>query len=346
MFYFITLFDKNYLSRGLALYQSLVEQCDNFFLYILAMDSETEEYFKQEKLDNRTIISLNQVESFYPELVDIKKERSRAEYCWTLTPYSIQYAIKNCNLEFCTYIDADMFFYGNPKVLIEEAGNNSVIITEHRYTPEYDQTKTSGKYCVQFMYFKNDKNGTEVLEWWRQRCKEWCYARFEDGKFGDQKYLDDWTTRFKNVHVSRHIGCGIAPWNMQQYDFIFRENKIIVSDNITREQGELIFIHYHNLKKYKLSRKIIWGMEGYLISDKMKEILFRPYIIRLSDIEGKSQSNLVSLVYKYCKQSFLTFFIRNIIRSLFVKRQYTLYKKLNIFQKIYTTGIIFKSGIY
>jgi len=332
MLNFITLFDKNYLSRGLVLYRSLVEHCDNFFLYILAMDSETEEYFKQESADNRAIISLGQIEAFYPELAEIKKERSRAEYCWTLTPYSIQYAIKNYNLESCTYIDTDMFFYSDPKVLIDEAGDNSVIITEHKYTPEYDQTKTSGKYCVQFMYFKSDKNGSEALEWWRQRCKEWCYARIEDGKFGDQKYLDDWTTRFKGVYVPRHIGCGIAPWNMQQYDFFSKDEKIIVSDKVTKEQGKLIFVHYHNLKKYKFSGKIVWGLERYLIYDKIKEILFSPYTTKLFYIEEKLHSNLVSLGYNklfaHIRNSFLYFFIKNIIKSFLIKRQYTLYKKI------------------
>ena len=303
------------------------------------MDSETEEYFKKENADNRGIISLGQIEAFYPELAEIKKERKRNEYCWTLTPYSIQYTIKNYKLESCTYIDADMFFYSDPKVLIDEAGNNSVIITEHRYTPEYDQTKTSGKYCVQFMYFKNDKNGSEALEWWRQRCKEWCYARVENGKFGDQKYLDDWTTRFKGVYVSRHIGCGIAPWNMQQYDFFVKDEKVIVSDNITKVQGELIFVHYHYLKKYIFSGKVVWGMEGYLISDKIKGTLFRPYIIRLFNIEGKLHSNLVSPIYEYRKQFFLVFFIKNIIKSLFINRQYELYKKLNTFQGIYPTTV-------
>jgi hypothetical protein len=331
MLNFITLFDKNYLSRGLALYQSLVEHCEYFILYILAMDLETEEYFKQENMDNRTIISLNQIESFYPELVEIKKERSRAEYCWTLTPYSIQYAIKKYSLESCIYIDADMFFYSNPKVLLEEAGDNSIIITEHRYTPEYDQTKTSGKYCVQFVFFKNDANGTEALEWWRQRCKEWCFYSREDGKFGDQKYLDDWTTRFKSVYVPRHIGCGIAPWNMQQYEYFIRDNKLLLSDIITKEQNELIFVHYHGYKKIIHSGEIAWYLGSYNISNNSKNVLYKPYINKLLNIEKELESNLVSPVYNESsisrKKPFLLFYIKNIVESLLINKQYALYNK-------------------
>ena len=33
--------------------------------------------------------------------------------------------------------------------------------------------------------------GLKALKWWRDRCLEWCYARIEDGKFGDQFYIED-----------------------------------------------------------------------------------------------------------------------------------------------------------
>jgi hypothetical protein len=324
---FITLFDKNYLSRGLVLYNSLAKNCDDFFLYILAMDEETENFLNRESVNNRTVISLNQIEAMYPELANIKKERSRAEYCWTLTPYCIQYAIKSYNLDSCTYIDADMYFHSNPKVLFDEAGDNSIIITEHGYTPEYDQTKTSGKYCVQFMFFRNDENGSKALEWWRQSCKEWCYARFEDNKFGDQKYLDDWTSRFAGVYVPSHIGCGVAPWNIQQYEFCKENGKILVSDMVTKEQKELLFVHFHSLKKYKLSGKIIWGLSNYFISENSKEMIFKPYIAELCEMEKKLDSNFLSPVSLYHKKSFLLFFIKNIIKSFFINRQYVLYEE-------------------
>jgi hypothetical protein len=89
----------------------------------------------------------------------------------------------------------------------------SVLITDHNYAPEYDQSSTSGQYCVQFVTFIRN-NGENVRKWWENRCLEWCFNRFEDGKFGDQKYLDDWDTRFcDQVHVLQDKELILAPWN-------------------------------------------------------------------------------------------------------------------------------------
>ncbi len=225
MLNFVTLFNSGYLTRGLVLYQSLEKQCSSFHLYIVAFDTATFEYFKTNPQKYLTVISLEQFED--DELKRVKPTRSVAEYCWTCTASTILYCITNFKLSNCTYIDADMSFYSDPKVLVDEMGNDSVLITEHRYTAKYDQSITSGKYCVQFVTFKNTEDGMTVLNWWRNACIDWCYNRVEDGKFGDQKYLDSWTTKFKGVHELNHLGGGIAPWNVQQYNFSKKNDKII-----------------------------------------------------------------------------------------------------------------------
>src|SRR5258706_2554313 len=206
---FCTLFDSNYLGRGLALYESLCRVCPSFHLYILAFDEKSKRFLKEKNYPFITVISLDEFED--QELLKVKPGRSAAEYCWTCTHSAILYCIQKYNLSSCTYIDADMIFYSDPKVLIDEMGNDSVLISEHRYTRLYDQSKTSGIYCVQFMCFKNTGEGMTVLQWWRNACLEWCYARYEDGKFGDQKYLDNWRRDFKGIHVLQHEGGGIAP---------------------------------------------------------------------------------------------------------------------------------------
>jgi hypothetical protein len=330
MYNFITLFDKNYFSRGLALYNSLVKHCDNFILYILAMDQETEDLLNKEKLNKISIIQLSQIEAFYAELTELKKIRSRAEYCWTLTPYSIQYAIKKNNLDSCTYLDSDIYFFNDPKILFDEAGSNSIIITEHRYTPICDQTGISGKYCVQFVFFKNDNNGMEALEWWRQRCREWCYSKCEDGKFGDQKYLDDWTTRFKGVYVPAHIGCGLAPWNIQQYNITNENDKLYLQDKITKKKEHIIFYHFHGLKKlYADANKIIWFLspdKRYVIDINARELIYADYIRFHSKYEEASYGSLKK-IEKPSLSSVFYFIIKDIIRSLLIFRKFRYYRE-------------------
>jgi hypothetical protein len=298
MYNYCTLFDSNYLTRGLAMYESLKKHSDNFHLYIFAFNNLSYDLLKKLNLKFVTVISLKEFED--DELLKIKTTRSTGEYCWTCTPSIIKYSIKNYNLDNCTYLDADLYFYSNPCVLIQEMGNNSVLITEHRYTPEYDQSQTSGIYCVQFMTFKNDTKGMKVLNWWKDACNEWCYARYEDGKFGDQKYLDDWTTKFDGVHELQNLGGGVAPWNVQQYYIIDENNKIYGVNKSTNKKFELVFYHFHNYKILE-NNKIECGI--YKLDKNDIKFLYKPYTQELDTItkklnlvDGKNDYN--GIVYK------------------------------------------------
>lgn len=303
MLNFVTLFDKNYLSRGLALYNSLGKKCDvPFLLFILCMDNESYLYFSEKKLKNISLIKLSEVEAFYPVLLKLKQERSRGEYCWTLTPFSIQYVLKTANVPMCTYLDSDLYFFDSPKCLFDELPDDkSVLITEHNYTPYYDQSLTSGKYCVQFMTFKNDLNGCEVLEWWRHQCELWCYNRMEDGKFGDQKYLDDWTARFTSVYVTTNEGAGIAPWNMQKFNIFQSNEKLIVKNIVTKKESSIVFVHFHNLKPINSMR---WHVGDYLISENFKDLIYKCYIKKILEIEQFLPENLKSKIKTKCKSIF------------------------------------------
>lgn len=272
---FVTLFNSNYLSRGMVLYESLQKHCPDFKLFVIAFDDITYNYFQKFPQKNLTVISLSQFED--DKLLAVKPTRSAGEYCWTCTASTVLYVINTFNLEHCVYIDADMCFYSNPQLLFDEWGDKSVLITEHRYTPQYDQCAISGTYCVQFVGFKNDKDGMLALNYWRDSCIDWCYARAEDGKFGDQKYLDDWTTRFQNVHVLKHLGGGLAPWNMQQYEFKQQNNVLIGKEISTGKEFEAVFFHFHGLKIFKDNIASLTG-DDYEMNSEALELFYKPYI--------------------------------------------------------------------
>ena len=278
---FCTLFDSNYLTRALVMYRSLEKTGERFRLYAVCFDDLAYQILRKLDLPNLTVIPLETFES--PALLAVKNQRTAGEYCWTCTSHVIHYVLDTYRLPEVTYVDADLCFYEKPSVLLREfeASGASVLITSHRYTPRYDQSATSGIYCVQFMTFKADKRGLAALNWWQDRCLEWCYNRIEDGKFGDQKYLDDWLQRFEGVHALEHIGGGVAPWNVQQYQLSARGERLYV------DQTPLVFYHFHGYKHYH-DNTIDLG--GYQLAKRVTDLLYRPYTEALA-MEKKAIMN-------------------------------------------------------
>ena len=323
MLNFCTLFDKNYMSRGIAMYQSLKLHCPDFHLYIFAFDDQSDRAMRKMKLEKVTIVSLSDFED--AALLSVKPKRTRAEYCWTCTSSSILYCITTFNLQNCIYVDADLYFYQSPQILVsEKPEQDHVIITSHRYTSYYDQSKSSGKYCVQFMYFDNSEKAMTVLTWWRDRCIEWCYNRIEDGKFGDQKYLDDWTVRFDCVWELKNLGGGIAPWNVQQYRFESTKKGIEIA---TGNDFTPVFYHFHGIKFYEHG-KIITAPNTYRISNAVKSLFYHPYLNELEKAKRQiaqvddafdPHGSLPAKSYfmdRYIKGRF-SYFQRNIVKRIF-----------------------------
>ncbi len=254
MYYYCTYFDKNYLFKGLALYQSLLRHSPEFVLFVLCFDDITFNTISQMHLEHIRLISQADFEQGDILLQNVKCTRTRVEYYWTCTPsLPLHIFAGHPEIDLLTYLDADIFFFGDPTPVFIEFGNDSILLVEHRYPPHLQHLEINGIYNVQMMSFRNDQNGMACLKWWRERCLEWCYNRLEDGRMGDQKYLDDWPQRFLGVHVLRHLGAGVAPWNYSQYRFETREGRVFV------DRVPLIFYHFHQFR-------LLTGGQFYLVS--------------------------------------------------------------------------------
>jgi len=283
MLHFCTYFDSNYLSRGLALYFSLTRHCASpFTLWILCFDDVAYQTLKELALSNIRLIRLNEFEEDDKELLSIKSERTAVEYYWTCTPSLPLYIFNNNkNVDAVAYLDADLFFYSDPKYLYEKFDGYSILIIGHRYSPKHQHlAETSGMYNVGALLFRKDDNGIDCLVWWRQCCIEWCYNRSEEGKFGDQKYLDDWPKRYKGVLVLNNKGVNLAPWNISQYHFFIRRNQPYV------DEDRVIFYHYHAFRR--VSKRIIEpAPRTYHISSSVIKYLYASYSEELLRIEKK-----------------------------------------------------------
>lgn len=265
--FYCTLFDSSFLPMGLSLIESLQVQSNNSFIFVLCMDKNVYSSLLKCYLKNVTLIKLDDIEFEFPQLIETKKNRTKGEYCWTLTPCIIYYLLLKNNIKRITYLDADLFFFSDPLELIYEMLKNSkdVLITEHGYDPMYDQSQKSGRFCVQFMTFNNTKESQRILLWWKEKCIEWCYNKFEDGKFGDQKYLDVWPEIFQNaVHILQDQSKTLAPWNVH---FISKEKKL-----------NPVLYHFHGFRLQSPNKAILYS--NYNIGKSAKN-LYNTYCISI-----------------------------------------------------------------
>jgi hypothetical protein len=243
--FYCTYFDRNYLVKALALIESLnAQEAQGFQLLAVCLDEISRVIMEKLALPNTVCIPLHEIERQDTELLEVRPGRTLEEYYWTLTPTIILWILEHFpKIDVLTYLDADLYFFSSPGPIFEELKGEDALIHEHRFTPSLAHLEAeNGKYNVGLLCFRNSEAGRTILRWWRQRCLEWCYRRFENGKMGDQMYLNDWTTRFKNVSVLQNIGAGIAPWNHEQYDFAQSDAKRVHVNNLP-----LVFYHFQSL---------------------------------------------------------------------------------------------------
>lgn len=250
---FCTTFDSNYLDKGLVLYDSMNKCMDEFRLYIFAMDSKCEKILKEEDLKNVIVIGMDEFET--PALLKAKAERTKAEYCWTCSSWSIKHVLERYNEKICTYIDADMMFFSNPQCIFDELHRKkcSTIIVPHRFKNAIEEKKAHdevGTYCVEFNTFMNDKNGKEALDWWAEQCLKWCFYAVPGTTqwYGDQKYLNVFPEKFEGVMICNHYGVGLAPWNTCLVDSAGEINNVPYIKVIsTNEKYPVILYHFESL---------------------------------------------------------------------------------------------------
>jgi hypothetical protein len=244
--HFCTYFDANYLVRGLALYRSLEAHCDPFVLWVLCFDDAS--FAALVKLDRPDLrpVSLAQFEAGDADLLRAKLGRSRVEYYFTCTPSWPRYLMNaHPEIGMVTYVDADLLFFSDVEPLIAEIGTRSIGIIAHRFPPHLKKREVYGVYNVGLLTVRNDSTGRSCLEWWRERCLDWCFDRVENGCYADQKYLDEFPGRYGDaVVVIEHPGVGLAPWNWMNYE-------IELGDGGGAVDGRtLIAYHFHGLRLY------------------------------------------------------------------------------------------------
>ncbi len=271
--YFCTYFDHHYLARGLAMYRSLREHCDLGSLWVLCLSDVCYEALIRLALPNVMPLKLSEFEAGDASLLAAKRNRTMVEYYFTCTPSLPLYVFAHApQIDVITYLDSDLYFFGDVEVLFGEIGEGSIAMIGHRFSQDDVSLEMYGRFNVGWVTFRPNQEGLSALGWWRRRCLEWCHDYVENGKFADQKYLDDFPSLFPNVVVIQHRGANVAPWNVGNVKLHLKAGKLHIDGN------PLLFFHFHGIRR--IAPGVIdpnLAPYGIRVSALMESQIFRPY---------------------------------------------------------------------
>lgn len=274
--------DANYVHRSIVFYTSLSKVHDNFILYVFCFDDVTYLIFK--KLNYKNIILYHTSEFEDKELLRVKSSKDRLyEYYWAINAFMAYKVIREQKTDFITLADCDLMFFQSPEAIFEELKDVDVLIQPNNYSYQFENDFVPyGYYCTSLQCFRNNKNGRNILGYWNKQSLEWCSHTPENGKFGEQKYLDEWRINYEKVREIANIGTNIAPWNVQKYDLSLKGKQVVINNKYP-----IIYYHYHsfrmNLQNYEY---IITGDRNlkYPIPSEVIELIYKPYIKMITEI--------------------------------------------------------------
>lgn len=276
---YCTYFDSGYLSRGLALIKSLRAHGDHAPIWVLALNDEAKQYLDAAALPNVFTLAIDDLEAAEPELLPLKSQRSRMEYFFTSTPLLMRWVTNTQDdpETVVIYLDADLYFFADPDLVLDALGDGSVGIIEHKY-PERLATRLAkyGRFNVGWVGIRADERGRACLDWWAASTLAWCFDKPEDGKYADQGYLDRFPELFDGVVVLPSKGFNLAPWNTGGHSVTDRAGTVVVDGT-----DELVFFHFHGVRRvgeWYVSSQLVYGSR---VTRALRDGVYGPYLVEL-----------------------------------------------------------------
>lgn len=281
MRHYCTLFDRNYLARGLALQRSLLRHGGDFLLHVLCLDEATERALSALDLERVKLVPLEVLERWDPQLRAVRPGRRPAEFYFTCKPVLLGYLLeRHPEARRITYLDSDLYFFSDAAPAEQEFAGCPVALSPHRFTAQNRDRERYGRFNAGWVSIDASREASRFAGWWRDRCIEWCFLAEEETRFGDQKYLDRVPGLFAGAVVVTHPGINAGPWNLDPVEVGIAAGRATIAGR------PLVVFHFHGIQR-TLPRVYDCGLFEYRVAldSRIRQGIYRPYVAELAACE-------------------------------------------------------------
>jgi len=296
---FVTLGDKRYVRNIGCLIDSVRSHFTvPYEIHVVCLDKETEDFISARRSGSDVVVHpLSELfEDFEIRSFRLlppsreatsnaqasNKDPQHVQFCWTLAAVSTSWLMERMSCD-VTYVDSDIYFFGDIEPFFAELGAGSVGVVRHRipYLP------TSGEYNVGIVHFKFDPVGRAVLRTWRDNVTRASGPYIVHyGVCGDQRYLELLRGMFPSgvVVVDKNFG-HLAPWSVTQHAYV--GGKILWEGRLQ----DLVYFHFAHFNAgrsgYSASYNNEWIWGDPLKVDPFVNDLYDRYYAAMKGIDSE-----------------------------------------------------------
>lgn len=211
---------------------------------------------------------------------DYLQSRSRFESLVSIKPHLLLELCKSLpENDFVIYQDTDVIYFAELDDYSNFNSKHSVFFFEHAYTSR-KANYPYGKYNAGFLVLRNNNSSREFLKNWSSKCHDWCFLRAENGRYADQKYLEEFIHhRYVSAEPCKRINLGMHFFEGGGKVRKVRD-KVLINDEV------LICFHFHGFKVHK--RVTESGLNRYGLNMRNLSkflILYLPTLMRYFEIK-------------------------------------------------------------
>ncbi|QJW88306.1 hypothetical protein HNV11_02410 [Spirosoma taeanense] len=246
---------KNYIPMANALGDSIKAQHPDVPFYIVVADQEDGVIrFDEQRYPVVQASQLGIDRAGSGQLAEMAFKYNVTEFCTALKPFAFDFFFEQ-GFEQVIYFDPDIYVFASLDAIFDRLNQASVVVTPHVCTMQSQYTGLVpegmlmhvGIFNFGFCAIASSANGRRVVEWWKIRLKDQCYADKIDGLHTDQKWMDFLPSLIEDLHIERGLGYNLAIWNWHERRIEAHNDAFWV---VNRLDGTglmpLVFFHYSN----------------------------------------------------------------------------------------------------
>lgn len=278
--------DYAYLPKVLALVTSFKQYNPSIPFFLFSFDDFSDSHVN--------LVEMNLIDS----VIDVRDHYSLFNSDWlntfsTVEKYCVQKpfafnVLKGLGFEEIVYLDPDTFVFDCIDDIFDFLSKHDILITPHITSPIISgdnlwYTELSalkhGAYNLGFLAVNMHKpNSQNFINWWQERCTDYCKTDFPNGLFTDQKWIDLAPGLFNSVKIIRTPGYNVASWNLHSNIPFSKKESVYFCNN-----SRLKFFHFSGFTNGALKFIIDKDFSGEILL----ESIYQEYGLLLNSFENK-----------------------------------------------------------